>query len=116
MQTPSSTQISNPQLDAIRQAEMEAARKITAAQKAAEQRIAYVQIQANQLKEKAVEQGRIAGQQAADEHLAQVHARVKTMLAQAAIEKKLSIQHGFNNMDEAVKFAVSYVIGNPEEE
>ncbi|MGW8224692.1 MAG: hypothetical protein ACWGOY_03115 [Anaerolineales bacterium] len=116
MQTSSSTQIANPQLDAIRQAETEAARKITAAQKAAEQRIAYAQVQANQLKEKAVEEGRIAGQQAADEHLAQVHARVKTLLAQADIEKNLSIQNGLNHMDEAVKFAVSYVIGNPEKE
>jgi len=116
MQTSSFTQIANPQLDAIRQAETEAARKITAAQKAAEQRIAYAQVQANQLKEKAVEEGRIAGQQAADEHLAQVHARVKNLLAQADIEKNLSIQNGFNHIDEAVKFAVSYVIGNPEKE
>lgn len=116
MQISSSKQIANPQLEAIRQAELDSSRKINEAQKAADQRIAHALIQANQLKEKAVEEGRIAGQQAAEEYLDQIQSKVKTMLTQADIEKKISIQHGFQNLDEAVKFAVSYVVGIPAKE
>lgn len=109
-------QIKDQPLEVIRQAELDISRQIAAARKSTDQKIASTLIQVNQLKESAQEEGKIAGQQAADDYLDQVQSNVQNMLARAQVDRQETIQIGFKHMDEAVQFAVSVVIGIPEKE
>jgi vacuolar-type H+-ATPase subunit H len=116
MESSPNTQTVSMPLEKIRQAEVEISRQIIAARKSAEQRIIDAQLQANRIKKKSLEHGDIAGQKAAEEHLAQVQSKVSEMITLAQVHHEESIQHGFKHMQTAVEYAVSFVIGLPAKE
>ena len=102
-------------LEKIRLAEAEVSRQIAAARQAAEEIVADAHRQAATLKEDALDAGHLAGQKAAQEHLAQIQTEASRMIAQAQVQTEASSQHGVEHIDAAVKYAVLFVIGLPEE-
>lgn len=102
-------------LEQIRLAEAEISRQIAAARQSAEQIVADAHRQAATLKEDALDAGHLAGQKAAQEHLAQIQTEASRMIAQAQVRTEESNQYGVEHIDAAVKYAVLFVIGLPEE-
>jgi vacuolar-type H+-ATPase subunit H len=113
MNISSTSQATSTPLEQIRQAEVEISRQIAIARKSAEKLVADAQLQADRLKEKALEDGHIAGQKAAEEYLAQIHSEVSRMIVQAQIQTEESCRHGFEHINEAVEYAILFVIGLP---
>lgn len=102
-------------LEQIRLEEADVTRRIVAARQVAKQTVADAHRQAATLNEEALDGGYLAGQKAAHEHLAQIQAEVRRMIAQAQVQAEESSQYGLEHIDAAVKYAVLFVIGLPEE-
>ena len=102
-------------LEQIRLAEAETSRQIAAARQAAEEIVVDAHRQAATLKEDALDAGHLAGQKEAQEHLAQIQTEARRLIAQAQVQAEESNQYGVEQMDRAVKYALLFVIGLPEE-
>jgi vacuolar-type H+-ATPase subunit H len=111
MNIPAASQTKCEPLEKIRHAELDVSHQIAVARKSAEGKIADANFQANMLKEKAKEDGSIAGQKAAEEYLAQIQLEVSKMIAQAQVQSEKSFQRALEDIDSAVEFAVMFVIG-----
>lgn len=110
-----STTTNNP-LEKIRLAEAESSYQITMARKSAEQAIIDAHQQAAKLKEHAKQEGRLAGEKAAQDYLNRVQSETRRIAVQAQIRAEEMSRMGVENFDAVVKYAVSFVIGLLEQE
>ena len=101
-------------LDQIRQAEAEVARQIAAATMAAEIAISQANVQASQIKSQAHETGRQNGLSQYQEIVAKAEFEAQELTKQAAQDAQLLQKLGEHRMDEAVAWAVSFVLGIDE--
>ena len=103
-------------LDQIRQAEAEVARQIAAATMAAESEISQANAQASQIKSQAHETGRQNGLSQYQEIVTKAELEARELTKQAAQDAQHFQIHGESRMDEAVAWAVSFVLGIEEAE
>ena len=103
-------------LEAIQQAEAEVARQIVIAHQATEQMEAEARSRVTKIQEEAIEASRLMSENEQRKCIAQTRLEAQKMTTLAQAQAKELHQYGTKNLRAAVKYAVSFVIGLPEEE
>lgn len=103
-------------LEAIQQAETEVARQIVIAHQSAEQMEAEAHSRVTKIQEGAIEASRLMSENEQRKCIAETRLEAQKMITLAQAQAKELHQYGTKHLQAAVQYAVSFVIGLPEEE